>query len=1043
MPRRKPIDPDRSSDLPLHYMERQIGKAARWAQYHRIPQDEWMYRSSHMVAPGSYESVEGVWRTIRLGDQWGGKDITGFFRKHITIPSTHAVSTCALEIWMDGGETQVSVDGRPWQGLDWNRSIVPIGEIAETRKEIAVELEAYIINYPYDARRADERELHQFARADLLLIDPEIEKFVTGAKLVLDTVRHLWETDGDPELEEFLTFRLEEVCRVLGPDLSSREAASAAVARASELLEERIFRSPAFSRNGSLTIHAHSHLDILYLWPMKETFRKNCRTVTNMLSIMRENPGFIYSQSQPFLYEKLQEMYPDTFRELKARIAEGRWEVIGAMYVEPDANIPGAESMVRQLLFGKRYLRREFGIDAETCLLPDVFGLMYTLPQILRKAGVRFFVSNKMNIWNDTNDFPYDNFRWRGPDGSEVVAHFPATHFAQELTPATLRTAWDASGEKSIVGESLFIYGHGDGGGGPTREMAAASMVADRIPGMPATRIEFAVDFLRRLEEKRDALPVWDDELYLEAHRGTYTTKGNLKRLNRKAEILYRDAEIVSSLASLFGGPYRQDHLNEGWKLLLVNQFHDTLPGSHCTAAVPDILEAYEKIHSIGEAVLQQAVSHIADSIVSEAVKGVSPVLLMINTLSWVRDDLVSLPAGVHMEPNNSLQEYDGQSWLYADSIPPLGWKVAGNESPGLEAEDAATFIGDELRTPWYVISFAEDGTIAQIIDREFDRIVLSSAGNCLLVFEDDPGRNFSAWNIAYHLEDFQYPVTLVQPWRMAANGPLFAVMKSSWRVLNSTIHQEMWVYANSRRIDFKTTAEWRDSRKLMKVAFPLKVRAREAVYDLPFGNISRPTHRNTSWEAAKYEVCGHKWADISEGNYGVALLNDCKYGYDARENVLRLTLLRSPVRPDAVSDLGQHTFTYSLLPHAGSWRDAEVDRRAYELNVPAVSTMVPTVQAGGEARIPATFSLFGCDVPFAVTETVKQAEDGEGLIVRSYENHGCRGMVEYRCSRRINRAAETNLLEEESEEILLENGRSLHMRFAPYEIKTCRIQFD
>jgi alpha-mannosidase len=954
-----------------------------------------------------------------------------------------------LDICLDGGEAQLSIDGRPWQGLDWYRSLVPLGEFAEAGREIELGIEAFIINYPYDARRHDDRELHRFSRARLVKRDRELEAFLHDARLVLDTYLSYWRNDDDPEIESFLLYHLEEVCRAIGSQVNSRGEAREAADRASRILHENVFGRQVYRHAGKVSICAHSHLDIIYLWPIKETFRKNCRTATNALSLMREYPEYRFSYSQPYLYEKLKEMYPTVYEEIRQRVREGRWEVIGAMYVEPDGNIPGPESLVRQLLFGKRFIREEFGIDAETCWLPDVFGLMYTLPQVLRKAGVKYCMTAKLNIWNDTNEFPYDAFRWRGLDGSEVITHFPPTHFAQSFEIENLRRHWRDFREKQTAGENLFIYGWGDGGGGPTREMVAASARTVGLPGVPNAEIEFAETFFQRLAHKADQLPIWDDELYLEAHRGTYTTKGDLKRLNRKAELLYRDAEILSALARLYGGPRTQERLNEGWKLLLLHQFHDTLPGTHCTEAVDDVQHDYETVYQIGRAVRDDATAYLVNHLDREA--GAAD-LLLLNTLSWERVALVETDprgeansvwvAGAESGERFPVQHYAGRTWFRA-SIPPLGWTVATfDTAPPSSAEDTVRFAGDAIETPLYRIEFDADGNLARLVDKGNDRQVLSAAGNLFQLFEDDPGFKFSAWDIAYHLEEYRYPVRQTAPWKLVANGPLFAVLSGRWEVLGSTIEQEMWLYVDDPRIDFKTRVEWCAECKLLKVAFPLQIRARSATFDLPFGNIERSTHRNTSWEQAKFEVCGHKWADLSEGDYGVALLNDCKYGYDARENVLRLSLLRSPVRPECESDQGVHEFTYSLLPHGGGWRQAQVDRRGYELNIPALA--VP-IMGGGETGgfdLPATQGLLEVGSRSLIVETLKQAENGDGLVLRSFDSHGCHASIMFSTAEDLDRVAEIDLLEENPQGVQMTGRRSFRANYSPYEIKTHHLEF-
>ncbi|WP_420640748.1 alpha-mannosidase [Candidatus Leptofilum sp.] len=1048
MIKRKPKDPERSPDMPHQWIERHLARVEAFVIYDHIPLTEWQYRRACLVGANEYEHLDTDWGTIKVGEQWGGADTTGFFRKMVTIPASHAGQNTYLDIDLDGGETQLSINGRPWQGLDYYRSLIPLGDYAQAGRELELAMEAFIINYPYDARRHDERDYHRFSRANLVKVDRKLEAFLFDARLVLDAYQSYWQSDDNLEIEGYLRHHLEAACREIGSCLNSREEARDAAVRARHILRQNIFENDLYRHSGKINICAHSHLDIVYLWPLKETLRKNCRTITNMLSLMREYPEYRFSYSQPYLYEKLKELYPDVFAEVQQRVAEGRWEVIGAMYVEPDGNLLGPESLVRQLLFGKRFIREAFGVEAEACWLPDVFGVMYTLPQILRKSGVKYFLTAKLNIWNDTNIFPHDTFRWRGPDGSEVIAHFPPTHFAQDYKVANLHRHWQDFRERETMGENLFIYGWGDGGGGPTREMVEASLRTADFPGLPNGELTFAETFFRSVEKKADKLPVWDDELYLEAHRGTYTTKAGLKRHNRKVELLYRDAEILSSLAWLYGSPRLQERLNEGWKLVLLNQFHDTLPGTHVPEAVPDILQDYEAAFAVGSEVQNQAVSFLVQQLRPEVAQNND--LIIFNTLSWQRDGLVetTLNGADAVRVNGGellpVQSYNGRSYFRAPNLPSLGWTVAAlvDETAVSPNQQTATFTDNLIETPLYQIELDDAGNLARLYDKSNDHEILAAPGNVFQVFEDDPGTKFSAWDIAYHLEEYQHSVKQTAPWQLVANGSLFAVFSSSWQVLDSTIEQEMWLYSDNPRIDFRTRAEWRNSRKLLKVAFPLQIRSRTATYDLPFGHIERATHRNTGWEQAKYEVCGHKWADMSEGDYGVALLNDCKYGYDARENVLRLSLIRSPIRPDGQSDIGQHEFTYSLLPHAGSWRQAQVDRHAYELNIPALA--VPTEPEASErvATLPATGSLLTAASSSLIVETIKQSEDGDDLILRTFDSHGSHGKTKFSLCAALEDVAETNLLEEAPEAVAKTDDHSFMASYTPYEIKTHRLKF-
>lgn len=1048
MPRRKPKDPNRSPDMPVHWIERHLQRVEAYMYTNLLTIDNWKYRTARLVNSGDYQFEEKSWKTIHLGDTWGGKDITAFFRKTIDIPDSLKGENLYFSVSMDGGETQLSINGRPWQGLDCYRSLVPLKELGTAQGELQLDMEAFIINYPYDARRGDEKDFHCFKQFDLVSIHKQMESFLYDAKFALDMYKCCLKHNNHIELESFLLHHLEETCRYLGPSFTHQEQALHQVQRAQEYLHTTVFKNKAFTSQGTLHLCGHSHLDLVYLWPIKETFRKNSRTATNMLSLMREYGEFKFSASQPFLFEKMKEMHPKVFEEIKQRVKEGRWEVTGAMYVEPDGNLLGAESLVRQILFGKKFYREEFGVETETCWLPDVFGVMYTLPQILKKSGIQYFSSIKLNIWNDTNDFPHTTFKWRGPDGSEVLAYFPPTHFAVPCDPEHLRTNWKEYKEKNSIGESLFLYGWADGGGGPTREMVEASLRAKDFPGLPKGEFSFVDDYLKRIHTSQQKLPVWDDELYLEAHRGTYTTKGNLKRLNRKGEILYRNAEIVSAIAGLFSDQRVQEELNSGWKCLLVNQFHDTLPGTHIPEATPDIQKDYQHAFAMGESVLHKAL-HFLKTHISAG----SDTILLFNTLSWKRSEptKITIPRDyqsiqLHGTASNiPLQHYNQNSWFHIEELPTMGWTTAQLSKDATQNDQkTATFDEKTIETDFYTLTLGAQGEISSLVDKENQREVFKGSGNLFQVFEDDPGHTFSGWDIAYHFEEYTYPVELETPWQIESNGPVFALFKAEWKVLNSTISQEMMLFKKSRRIDFHTQVDWQDSKKLLKVAFFLNIRTRRAVYDLPFGNIDRPTHRNTSWDQAKFEVCGHKWADMSESHYGVALLNDCKYGYDALDNVLRLSLLRSPVRPDPYSDLGQHEFSYALLPHTGSWSQASVDKKAYEFNIPILSTLLDnTTDCKSHTNsLPAIFSLIESEAEGIIVEALKQAEDGKGLILRSFENHGSQCKALYLLGKKVSFLEETNLLEEQPLHVS-EEADSFTSTYGAYEIKTHRLTYD
>lgn len=1045
MPKRKPKDPERSADRPHDWILRQIQRMEKFSIHDRIPIEGWEYRRAVLEAPETYRMVDQDYTPIRVGQMWGGEDITAFFRTTFIVPESHCSEDAAFDICLDGGEALLTVNGKAVGGLDHNRWMIPLGEGHSAGDTLDLEIEAFIINYPYDDRRNDERPLHTFERADVVLRDPVIERFIYDARFILDAYRDYLDMDDDYEVEELLLSHLQRACRFIPPLLADRQTARTAAKEASEYLKQKIYDSGLFRKPGRITLCAHSHLDIVYLWPIKETLRKNARTVANMLSLIEEYPSYLFSYSQPFLYQRLKELYPEIYQRVKQKILAGRWEPIGAMYVEPDGNLLGAESIVRQILFGKRFLSQEFGIDARTCWLPDVFGVMYTLPGILKRSGIDYFLTNKLSIWNDVNDFPYDTFRWRGPDGSEVLTHFPSTHFGQPLVPGNLKRHWNDYRQKEEAPETLFIYGWADGGGGPTRQMVEYAQRSDRFPGLPEVKNGSVEGFFDRIAVNSAAYPVWDDELYLEAHRGTYTTKGSFKRLNRKSELLYRDAEILGSFVKLFTGDSLQERLNSGWAILLLNQFHDTLPGTHSPAGVPDIEQDFQKVQRIGSEVLEQYLQTLESCVDTREAD-----LMILNTLSWCRGAVIEL-TGLDASARSLCLGKDGQllalqrvgeSWFcQIPDTPAIGWVCARlTDSQAEEREPVATFSSNVIETAVYRIELGDCGQMTRLYDKLSSREVLKGEGNRFHVYEDNPGRKFSAWDIAYHLEELEYEVQQKRPWSCVANGPVLAIFESEFTVLGSSIVQRMTLYADSRRIDFSTEADWQDKQKMLKVGFELDVRTRSASFDLPFGHIDRATHTNTSWEQAKFEVCGHKWADLSQGDYGVALLNDCKYGYDVKDSTIRLSLIRSPIRPDGESDMGYHRFSYALFAHEGSWREACVDRVGYEFNIPL---RLRKVQRRATGSLPSKLSLFSCDSDSVILETIKPAEDADGLIMRWYDSHGSNKEIRFSALESIERVLSCDLLEnvlQEKSSPVIESPSCFTHRVEPYGIATYRI---
>ncbi|MBI5671443.1 MAG: alpha-mannosidase [Chloroflexi bacterium] len=993
------------------------------------------------------------WDDFCLMDYWGGYDVTAWFRAYVPIPAGWTDHKLALRFLVgprDGGgstaETMLYVNGARVQAIDvWHEEAWLPPELLQTDcLVVALRSWSGVLDVP-DRRR--------FKVAQLNRIDDGAERFYYLANTLLKAVNEVKPDDWrHVRLLEVLNeaFRLVDFTRVRS------DCYYDSLHQAQQFLSEELCSLRQMEPDKpQVTAVGHSHIDLAWLWRVKDTRQKAGRTFTTVLHLMRQYPEYRFLHSSPQLYEWVKHDYPDLYRQVKEKIAAGEWEITGGMWVEPDTNLPGGESLVRQLLYGRRFIRQEFGVDTNIVWLPDVFGFSYALPQIIKKSGMKYFLTSKIS-WSQFNRFPYDTFRWRGLDGSEVLAHFVTTPeegspfytYNGTLQPRDVKGIWEQYRSKATNDELLLLFGWGDGGGGPTAEMLESARVMQNVPGFPKVTMGGAEPFFARLDKRLTGqdVPVWDGELYLEYHRGTYTSQAYNKRANRKSEILYHDAEWMSALADELTGQQQYPDLGEGWKLILLNQFHDVLPGSSIRQVYEDSTNDYARVAEIGGTALQRAQQTVLDRIHAERDS-----VVVFNSLSWQRDSLIELPYTAELE-GKTLADDSGQPLpmqlvedggravlLEATTIPSCGYKTYSL----VEAVRAASDLSispDRLENRYYRIELNECGQITSLFDKEHGREVLApgARANVLQAFEDRP-MAFDAWDIDLFYQEKMREIHELVSAEVEETGPLRGTLRLTWRFYDSTIVQRVTLYRSSRRIDFYTEADWHEQQILLKAAFPVDVRATRATYDIQFGNIERPTHWNTSWDWARFEVPAHKWMDLSEGNYGVALLNDCKYGCDVKENVLRLTLLKSAVRPDALADKGHHVFTYSLLPHAGDWRQANVPREAYALNVPVHAAALHAQPSGD---LPLQYSLAAVNADHVVLETVKRAEDDDSWIIRVYDYKQYRNQaVSITFGRPIKSAVECDLMEMPLGEAFHEGNR-LTFAIAPYEIRTYKIRF-
>ena len=629
------------------------------------------------------------------------------------------------------------------------------------------------------------------------------------------------------------------------------------------------------------------------------------------------------------------------------------------MYVESDCNLPSAESLTRQFMYGQHYFRRTFGKICSNCWLPDVFGNSAILPQILTRSGIRYFVSNKMSTWNDTNRFPHNSFIWRGLDGSEVYACVPPTHFITAATPTEVMENWAAYQDKDTGVPSLCMYGYGDGGSGVTEAMLKSIQRMDGAPFMPRTRVMGAEEYLESAFTPDKPLSVWDGELYLEMHRGTFTTKADLKRQNRQLEILMRDAELICALRWLRGDNYPAEALERAWKTLLINQFHDILPGSHIRPVYEDAMADYARVRASAEALIGG--------------EGGAPY----NTLSFQR----ALPAFVPDETGDMTRLGRKGRFVRGD-MPPMSPIVPAGQREGHDwieiqpGPDGVIVVKtDDVRA-----AVEPDGSLRSLLDPA-GREYVGGAFNVLRLFRDIPG-NYDAWDILPTYRETPLQIAVAEPIRVTRIDGETAALRCVLATEKSRFTRTIRFFRGRREIEVEHDIDWREDHALLKAEFDVNARAPYALCDVGAGFIPRELNRNTTWQQARYEVCHHKWCDLSETGGGVAVINDGKYGVGLWDSTISLSLLRATCRPDLISDRGEHRFAYLIAPHDGSAVEAGINRLALEYNTPLRRVDLPGLRLEGLG------SLF--------LQAVKRSEDGDRLILRLTEQDGRRGKLRF-----------------------------------------------
>jgi alpha-mannosidase len=753
------------------------------------------------------------------------------------------------------------------------------------------------------------------------------------------------------------------------------EAERDSVVRAREALTARLKALQAiYPPRGRIALTGHAHIDLAWLWPYDETRRKLRRTFHTALGLLARSPDFVFNQSTAHYYAEIEQDDPALFAAIRERVAEGRWEPIGGMWVEPDTNMPTGESLARQLLYGQRYFERTFGSRPRVCWLPDCFGFSPALPQLLAQAGIDSFFTIKLT-WSETNTFPHDLFWWEGLDGSAVLAHMfdnPLAGYNGLVRPDGTAPTWRNFRQKDRHDETLLAVGYGDGGGGVTPDMVARELQLRDFPALPQARWSRVDEFFAGAHESARArpLPVWSGEMYLELHRATLTSQSGVKMKHRRAERGLIVAETLASLAHLLGGE-APDSLEPLWRLTLKNEFHDILPGSSIREVYEDAERELGEV--IGAAAERQG--RALDALVALAPRGgPEDAVLIVNPSLDARTIEAEIP---------------GEGFVSTgETIAPLAVRVLGKAS--LRPAPGLRLAGRVLENAHLRAELGADGTIASLVHKATGREALADRGNQLWVYPQDKPRNWDAWDVDEDYEASGEEIVALESLEVGAQGPHYASLRVVRRWRHSRIEQEIGLSGNGRRLDIRTRLDWRDRRALLRTLTPARVKARHATAECAFGVVERPTHANTSWEAAMFEWTAHRFVDLSEPGFGLALLNDGKYGHSARGNVLGLSLVRAPIYPDPLADEGEQCFTYALMPHAGAWHEGGVREEAEALNQPLLA-----LRANGAAV--GEWRPLAVEGVAAALAGLKGAEDGEGLVLRVYEPAGARGAVTLR----------------------------------------------
>ena len=1043
-----------------------------------LPADDWRFHAGDVAHGESTDLDDTSWQTVKKDTHAPTEAV--WYRRWIEIPKTlNGYDLTGARVWF---QFVAYANGPMPEIIYFNGRRVAMGE----------DLEPIVL---FDQAKPPDKVL-----VAIKLLHTVDQKYFAGANLRIEFTptrpnpsQLLEEIESTAELipslgaaSQTTQQQLETAAAAVDLDAlhhAEQKAFDASLEKSQALLE---VLKPSL-QGTSVRLTGNSHIDAAWLWPWTETVDVVRRTFSTALQLMDEYPQYTFTQSAAAYSEWMVQKYPSIYQEILERVKQGRWELVGGMWVEPDLNMPDGESLVRQLLVGKRYFKDKFGVDVRIGWNPDSFGYNWQLPQIYKKSGIDYFVTQKM-AWNDTNKLPMKLFWWQSPDGSRVLTYFPHD-YANEIDPVRIAADVTTSRDRNPgVTEMMHLFGVGDHGGGPTRAMLdSGGKWTEPQTVFPKAFFGVAQGFFSDVETKLDtehspvwnyksivtantnlppaadgkiSLPIWNDELYFEYHRGVFTTQANHKRNMRESEEEMLNAEKYSSLAWLSGAAYPTAELTEVWKKVLFNQFHDLAAGSGIGVIYKDAQKDYDAVRwATGEAT-SNALHTLASEVNTTAVSAGGVSVLVFNPLAWERTDLVTAEVQMPEAEKNGISVLDaqGEPLLYqllssdaathtyqllieAKNVPSLGYEVL-HVVPG-RSEATSDLHADALTLENSLLRATVDphtGCITSLYDKpaKFESIAAGGCGNELVAFKDTP-KDYDAWNIDADFEQYFTKLEQADSVQLIERGPLRSVIRVKRKWQQSEFVQDITLYAGLDRVDVINEIDWHETHVLLKAAFPLAASSGDATYEIPYGAIQRPTTRNNSWEAAKFEVPALRWADLGDEHHGFSLINESKYGYDAKGNVLRLSLLRSPVWPDPDADRGHHHFSYALYPHAGDWRQAFTVRHGYDFNYKLQAMQV----LAHDGKWPPRQSLITIAPENVVLTAVKKAEDSDALILRFYEWAGKSGDVRITIPAGASAATLTNLMEQpEGSPLAVTASGQITVPIHPYEIQSVRVDY-